>query len=84
MAALMMWLCSWPCTAINASATKGLLPGLFCHNGELKRVHWSTAFFVSADYRGEGVAGCLLEKIKKLNIDFPGNPDDRKRPAGLP
>lgn len=50
---------------------QGLLPGLFCHNGELKRVHWSTAFFVSADYRGEGVAGCLLEKIKKLNIDFP-------------
>ncbi|MCK4985181.1 MAG: GNAT family N-acetyltransferase, partial [Desulfobacterales bacterium] len=50
---------------------QGLLPGLFCHNGELKRVHWSTAFFVSADYRGEGVAGCLLEKIKELNIDFP-------------
>jgi GNAT superfamily N-acetyltransferase len=50
---------------------QGLLPGLFCHNGELKRVHWSTAFFVSADYRGEGVAGCLLEKVKELNIDFP-------------
>ena len=50
---------------------QGLLPGLFCRNGELKRVHWSTAFFVSPDYRGEGVAGCLLKEIKKLNIDFP-------------
>jgi len=50
---------------------QGLLPGLFCHNGELKRVHWSTAFFVSPDYRGEGVAGCLLKEVKKLNIDFP-------------
>jgi len=50
---------------------QGLLPGLFCHNGELKRVHWSTAFFVSPDYRGEGVAGRLLKEIKKLNIDFP-------------
>ena len=50
---------------------QGLLPGLFCHNGELKRVHWSTAFFVSPDYRGEGIAGCLLKEVKKLNIDFP-------------
>jgi GNAT superfamily N-acetyltransferase len=50
---------------------QGLLPGLFCRDGELKRVHWSTAFFVSAAYRGEGVAGCLLNEIKKLNIDFP-------------
>jgi GNAT superfamily N-acetyltransferase len=50
---------------------QGLLPGLFCRNGELKRVHWSTAFFVSPDYRGQGVAGCLLKKIKTLNIDFP-------------
>ncbi len=50
---------------------QGLLPGLFCHNGELQRVHWSTAFFVSPDYRGEGVAGCLLKEVKKLNIDFP-------------
>ena len=50
---------------------QGLLPGLFCHNGELKRVHWSTAFFVSPDYRGEGVAGCLLKEVKKLNVDFP-------------
>jgi GNAT superfamily N-acetyltransferase len=50
---------------------QGLLPGLFCHNGELQRVHWSTAFFVSPDYRGEGIAGCLLKEVKKLNIDFP-------------
>jgi len=50
---------------------QGLLPGLFCHNGELKRVHWSTAFFVSPDYRGEGIAGCLLKEVKKLNVDFP-------------
>ncbi|MBW2429655.1 MAG: GNAT family N-acetyltransferase [Deltaproteobacteria bacterium] len=50
---------------------QGLLPGLFCHNGKLKRVHWSTAFFVAPDYRGEGIAGCLLEEVKKLNIDFP-------------
>ena len=50
---------------------QGLLPGLFCHHGELKRVHWSTAFFVSPDYRGEGVAGCLLKEVKKLNVDFP-------------
>ena len=50
---------------------QGILPGLFCHKGELKRVHWSTAFFVSTDYRGEGVAGRLLKEIKKLNIDFP-------------
>lgn len=50
---------------------QGLLPGLFCRNGELKRVHWSTAFFVSPDYRGEGIAGCLLKEVKKLNIDFP-------------
>jgi len=50
---------------------QGLLPGLFCRNGKLKSVHWSTAFFVSADYRGEGVAGCLLKEVQKLNIDFP-------------
>ena len=50
---------------------QGLLPGLFCHQKELKRVHWSTAFFVSPDYRGAGVAGRLLEEIKALNIDFP-------------
>ena len=50
---------------------QGILPGLLFHNGELKRVHWSTAFFVSADYRGKGVAGRLLKEIKKLNIDFP-------------
>lgn len=50
---------------------QGLLPGLFCYNGELQRVHWSTAFFVSPDYRGEGVAGCLLKEVKKLNVDFP-------------
>jgi GNAT superfamily N-acetyltransferase len=48
-----------------------LLRGLFGRNGELKTVHWSTAFFVSPDHRGEGVAGCLLAEIKKLNIDFP-------------
>ncbi len=50
---------------------QGLLPGLFSHQNELKRIHWSTAFFVSADYRGAGVAGRLLEEIKKLDIDFP-------------
>ena len=50
---------------------QGLLPGLFCRNGELKSVYWSTAFFVSPDYRGEGVASALLKEIKKLNIDFP-------------
>jgi GNAT superfamily N-acetyltransferase len=50
---------------------QGLLPGLFCHNGELQRVHWSTAFFVSPDYRGAGVASCLLKEVKKLNVDFP-------------
>lgn len=50
---------------------QGLLPGLFCYNGQLQRVHWSTAFFVSPDYRGEGVAGCLLKEVKKLNVDFP-------------
>ena len=50
---------------------QGLLPGLFSHDNELKRIHWSTAFFVSADYRGAGVAGRLLAEIKKLNIDFP-------------
>ena len=50
---------------------QGLLPGLFSHHNELKRIHWSTAFFVSADYRGAGVAGRLLEEIKKLDIDFP-------------
>jgi hypothetical protein len=26
---------------------------------------------VSPDYRGEGIAGCLLEEVKKLDIDFP-------------
>jgi GNAT superfamily N-acetyltransferase len=50
---------------------QGLLPGLFWHQNALKRVHWSTAFFVSPDYRGAGVAGRLLEEIKALNIDFP-------------
>jgi GNAT superfamily N-acetyltransferase len=50
---------------------QGLLPGLFCRKERLKTVHWSTAFFVSPDHRGEGVAGCLLKEIKKLNIDFP-------------
>lgn len=50
---------------------QGLLPGLFSHHNQLKRVHWSTAFYVSPDYRGEGVASRLLEEIKKLDIDFP-------------
>jgi GNAT superfamily N-acetyltransferase len=50
---------------------QGILPGLLWHKGELKIVHWSTAFFVSPEYRGEGVAGRLLREIKKLNIDFP-------------
>ena len=50
---------------------QGILPGLFCQNGKLRKVHWSTAFFVSADYRGKGVASHLLKEIKKLNIDFP-------------
>jgi GNAT superfamily N-acetyltransferase len=50
---------------------QGILPGLIYHNRELKSVHWSTAFFVSSDYRGKGIAGCLLKEIKKLNIDFP-------------
>ena len=50
---------------------QGLLPGLFSHHNELKRIHWSTAFFVSAEYRGAGVAGRLLDEIKKLDIDFP-------------
>lgn len=50
---------------------QGVLPGLFSRQNKLKRIHWSTAFFVSPDYRGTGVAGRLLEEIKKLNIDFP-------------
>jgi GNAT superfamily N-acetyltransferase len=50
---------------------QGLLPGLFSHHNELRRIHWSTAFFVSAEYRGAGVAGRLLDEIKKLDIDFP-------------
>ena len=50
---------------------QGLLPGLFSHHKELKRIHWSTAFFVSPDYRGTGVAGRLLAAIKTLDIDFP-------------
>ena len=50
---------------------QGVLPGLFYHHNELKRIHWSTAFFVSPDYRGTGVAGRLLEEIKRLDIDFP-------------
>jgi GNAT superfamily N-acetyltransferase len=50
---------------------QGLLPGLFSHHNELKRIYWSTAFFVSAEYRGAGVAGRLLDEIKKLDIDFP-------------
>ena len=50
---------------------QGLLPGLFSHHSEMKRIHWSTAFFVSAKYRGAGVAGRLLDEIKKLDIDFP-------------
>ena len=50
---------------------QGLLPGLFSHRNELKRIHWSTAFFVISEYRGEGVAARLLAEIKKLDIDFP-------------
>jgi GNAT superfamily N-acetyltransferase len=50
---------------------QGLLPGLFSRHNDIKRIHWSTAFFVSPDYRGTGVAGRLLAEIKKLNIDFP-------------
>ena len=50
---------------------QGLLPGLFSQHNELKRIHWSTALFVSPEYRGTGVAGRLLDEIKKLNIDFP-------------
>jgi GNAT superfamily N-acetyltransferase len=50
---------------------QGLLPGLLAHQNDLKRVHWSTAFFVAADYRGAGVASRLLERIKALNVDFP-------------
>lgn len=50
---------------------QGLLPGLFSHHNQLKRIHWSTAFFVISEYRGAGVAARLLEEIKKLDIDFP-------------
>ena len=50
---------------------QGLLAGLFHHEGVLARVHWSTAFYVAPDYRGQGVAGCLLDEVKKLNVDFP-------------
>jgi GNAT superfamily N-acetyltransferase len=50
---------------------QGLLPGLFSHHNKLKRIHWSTAFYVSADYRGTGVSGRLLEEIRMLDIDFP-------------
>ena len=50
---------------------QGLLAGLFHHQGLLSRVHWSTAFYVVPDYRGQGVAGRLLDEVKKLNIDFP-------------
>ena len=49
----------------------GILPGLICHDGGIKRVHWTTTFFVSPNYRGKGVASCLLKEIQKLNIDFP-------------
>jgi GNAT superfamily N-acetyltransferase len=64
--ALLVALCGDQCVGYQ-----GLLPGLFWHQNELRRVHWSTAFFVSPDYRGAGVAGRLLEEIKALNIDFP-------------
>ena len=50
---------------------QGLLPGMFSRRSQLHRIHWSTAFFVSSDYRGTGAAGRLLEEITKLNIDFP-------------
>jgi GNAT superfamily N-acetyltransferase len=49
---------------------QGLLPGLLFHHNKMKRIYWSTAFFVSAEYRGTGVAGRLLDEIKTLHIDF--------------
>ena len=50
---------------------QGLLPGLICNKGALSRVHWSTAFYVAPEYRGQGVAARLLNEVKNLNIDFP-------------
>ena len=50
---------------------QGLLAGLLCHKGAMDRVHWSTAFYVAPDYRGQGVAARLLGEVKNLNVDFP-------------
>jgi len=48
----------------------GLIPLPLRVNGEQSVVHWATAFFVSAEYRGQGVGRRLLNWIKSAGIDF--------------
>ncbi|MFC1829598.1 GNAT family N-acetyltransferase, partial [Thermodesulfobacteriota bacterium] len=45
----------------------GLLPGMLLIDGQLSKVYWATAFFVSPEIRGKGVGKRLLGEIKKLN-----------------
>ncbi|MFH2218609.1 MAG: GNAT family N-acetyltransferase [Pseudomonadota bacterium] len=48
----------------------GLLPGMLEQNGQLSKVFWATAFFVSPELRGSGIGKRLLSEIIKLNVDF--------------
>lgn len=48
----------------------GLLPAVLKHGDNLARVHWATTFYVSPDFRGQGIGKRLLEEIKNSEIDF--------------
>lgn len=48
----------------------GLLPALFKQGDRFSAVHWATTFFVDPDFRGQGVAKCLLQEIKNSEIEF--------------
>jgi GNAT superfamily N-acetyltransferase len=48
----------------------GLLPGLLKQGDTLSSVHWATAFYVAAEFRGRKIGKRLLAEIKNLKIDF--------------
>jgi GNAT superfamily N-acetyltransferase len=47
----------------------GLLPAVLKHGDNMARVHWATTFYVSPDFRGQGIGKRLLEEIKDFQID---------------
>jgi GNAT superfamily N-acetyltransferase len=47
----------------------GLLPAVLKHGDNMARIHWASTFYVSPDFRGQGIGKRLLEEIKESQID---------------